>query len=312
MDDDCEVLNSNETPSIVQNLEEDDPLIAEVDIYLTRLFADQLYVFQYPLRPQHLQFDDETSFIGARLKPKNKHVELDLKFDNESNFYNRKNEENITKNWSSTPMETSENVPPIDHLTLSSTNTTLGENYKRFAVGLLTENAIHLSPVNAIFQMRPNFDVTSTHRAKALAENSTTLSDDEDETNPNPLQKQNSSATDDSATDDENSFKLVTMKFCRPEGRLERERKLRSFNYFQRSRNEERWIDFAYFTSREEESFDLRHRWSTIEYAELHRFPIRWRKTISLHDYFQLLLFNDQSFFSLSHSVESSNSIEKN
>ncbi|CAF4632507.1 unnamed protein product, partial [Rotaria magnacalcarata] len=42
MDDDCLTL--------VEDINNDeDPLIAEVDVYLTRIFADQLYLFQYPL-----------------------------------------------------------------------------------------------------------------------------------------------------------------------------------------------------------------------------------------------------------------------
>jgi len=81
MDDDCQVLVEDD---------DDDPLIAEVDIYLTRIFADQLYLFQYPLRTNNLQFENNSTLIGARLKPKNKLVQLDYVLDTQSKFHCKK------------------------------------------------------------------------------------------------------------------------------------------------------------------------------------------------------------------------------
>lgn len=52
MDDECEVLNSDKTSSIVQNLEEDDPLVAEVTnfefdrcVFLFDQFSSGRYLF---------------------------------------------------------------------------------------------------------------------------------------------------------------------------------------------------------------------------------------------------------------------------
>jgi hypothetical protein len=84
------------------------------------------------------------------------------------------------------------------------------------------------------------------------------------------------------------------MKFWRPEGRLQREKKMRSYNYFERARNEERWIDFAYYSSNEYQSIQLRNQWIIKDNIERNRLPIRWRKTLSIEDYFQLLFFNKQ------------------
>ena len=261
-----------------------------MDIYLTRLFADQLYLFQYPLRPGQIPYENTQTFVGARLKPKNKLVQLDYKLDVDSAFHCRDHEAKVAESWGSA--EPSDSVVSVDHLTFSSTNATPADNYKRFAVGAITPNGIQLSPLNAVFQLRPNFDVTSTNLTKA-----TPASDDEDETtNPShpPMNKQTSSATDDSATEEENSFKLVTMRFWRPEGRLERERKLRSYNYVERARQEERWIDLAYYSPSDPESIELRQKWTLLDQIDINRLLVRWRKTISFRDYFQLLLCNER------------------
>jgi hypothetical protein len=84
------------------------------------------------------------------------------------------------------------------------------------------------------------------------------------------------------------------MKFWRPEGRLQREKKMRSYNYIERARNEERWIDLAYYSPHELQSIELRNKWSMMDNMERNRLFIRWRKTISIQDYFQLVFFNKQ------------------
>ncbi|CAF1303239.1 unnamed protein product [Rotaria sordida] len=309
MDDDCLTLVEDIDNEQI-NEDDDDPLIAEVDIYLTRVFADQLYLFQYPLRSNHLQFENNPTFIGARLKPKNKVVQLDYVHNTQSNFYCKNNETNIIQNLisSSTTTTTSssstnEKINSIDRLTLSSTNATFGDNYKRFAVGILTPNGIQLSPLNAIFQLRPDFDSTS---SILVQQSITSIDDDDNNNNENDsnFHKQSNLQTDDTTTDEEVN-ELVTMKFWKPEGRLQREKKIRSYNYFERARNEERWIDFAYYSLNELKSIELRKKWSminnnnnnnnnNINNNEKNLLPIRWRKIISIQDYFQLLFFDKQ------------------
>ncbi|CAF3002871.1 unnamed protein product [Rotaria sp. Silwood2] len=302
MDDDCLTLTEDiDNEQNVQINEDDDPLIAEVDIYLTRIFADQLYLFQYPLRSNHLQYENDSTFISARLKPKNKLVQLDYVLNTESDFYCKNNEMNVIQNLISTPTTTTtttssssnEKINSIDRLTLSSTNETFADNYKRFAVGILTSNGIQLSPLNAIFQLRPDFDSTSSIR---IQQSVTSIDDDDGDGNESNFPKQSNSQTDDTTTDEEVN-ELVTMKFWKPEGRLQREKKMRSYNYFERARNEERWIDFAYYSLNQLESIELRKKWTIIDNNEKSLLPIRWRKTISIQDYFQLLFFDKQIIF---------------
>jgi hypothetical protein len=222
------------------------------------------------------------------MKPKNKLVQLDYVLDNQSNFHAQENEEKVTKNWTSN----NENIHSVDRLTLSSSNLTLGENHKRFAVGILTSNGIQLSPVNAIFQLRPNFDAT----VSTLAQQSTSV-DDEDIENESAFPKHTDETTTDEETNEKSSNELVTMKFWRPEGRLQREKKMRSYNYFERARHEERWIEFAYYSPNESPSIELRNQWMMKDNIEQNRWPIRWRKTVSIQDYFHLLFFDKEILF---------------
>lgn len=224
------------------------------------------------------------------MKPKNKLVELDQALGIQSEFHCTTNEPRALHNTSTGATAASH---PFDRLTLSSTNLTPGDNYKRFAVGLVTPHGIQLSPLNAVFQLRADFDSTTA----TLAQQSASLHDNNDDDEHDvSLQKQCSASTDDMTTDDEpaekNVNELVTMKFWRPEGRLQREKKLRSYNYVERARKEERWIDLAYYSPNEPQAGELFTRWMRMDSIERNRLPIRWRKTVSIQDYFQLLFFD--------------------
>ncbi len=53
--------------------EEDDPVVQEVDVFLSKRLADSLYLFQYPARPSNRHLDG-TNHLGARVKLKQSKV----------------------------------------------------------------------------------------------------------------------------------------------------------------------------------------------------------------------------------------------
>ena len=48
--------------------EEDDPVVQEVDVFLSKQLSDHLYLFQYPVRPVNMKYDD-IPHLCARVKP---------------------------------------------------------------------------------------------------------------------------------------------------------------------------------------------------------------------------------------------------
>ncbi|KAI2577604.1 RNA polymerase III subunit E [Homo sapiens] len=49
--------------------EEDDPVVQEIDVYLAKSLAEKLYLFQYPVRPASMTYDD-IPHLSAKIKPK--------------------------------------------------------------------------------------------------------------------------------------------------------------------------------------------------------------------------------------------------
>ena len=57
--------------------EEEDPVVQEVDVYLSQQLTSSLYLLQYPVRPGNMKYDD-LPHLGARIKPLQEKVTRNL------------------------------------------------------------------------------------------------------------------------------------------------------------------------------------------------------------------------------------------
>ena len=65
--------------------DEEDPVIQEIDIYVTNQLASYLYLLQFPLRSATRSYE----FAGARIKPNADKIELDIPLDTTSANYDK-------------------------------------------------------------------------------------------------------------------------------------------------------------------------------------------------------------------------------
>uniref|UniRef100_A0A8P0PLU3 RNA polymerase III subunit E n=2 Tax=Canis lupus familiaris TaxID=9615 RepID=A0A8P0PLU3_CANLF len=77
--------------------EEDDPVVQEIDVYLAKSLAEKLYLFQYPVRPASMTYDD-IPHLSAKIKPKQQKVELEMAIDTLNPNYCRSKGEQIALN----------------------------------------------------------------------------------------------------------------------------------------------------------------------------------------------------------------------
>ncbi|XP_070379767.1 DNA-directed RNA polymerase III subunit RPC5-like [Dermacentor albipictus] len=66
--------------------EDDDEVVAELDVYVSKALADRLYLVQYPQRKPGGNYDEEC--IAARVKPGQKKIELEFVSYNDDPSYN--------------------------------------------------------------------------------------------------------------------------------------------------------------------------------------------------------------------------------
>ncbi|XP_066026636.1 DNA-directed RNA polymerase III subunit RPC5-like isoform X2 [Pocillopora verrucosa] len=211
--------------------EDDDPVVAEVDVYLAQTLANNLYLFQYPVRPADITYDD-IPHIGARIKPDQQKVELELSINTSSDNYYAPRGEQIAHDVDGSALSSASegkesffSSDKMDKQVLSSSRAS--EDVSRYSVGILKGGELHLTPVHGVLQLRPSFEYLNKGEANVnQASNPTDEGDSQDE---------------------EEEAKPLTVKFARPETERAKAQRLSSFKYLEQKKAEEPWKTMEFY-----------------------------------------------------------------
>ncbi|XP_077528170.1 DNA-directed RNA polymerase III subunit RPC5-like [Haemaphysalis longicornis] len=205
-------------------VEDDDEVVEELDVYISKALADQLYLLQFPHQSTEREYADEQC-VGVRVKPKQKKVALEYALDTDDPSYDRARAEQFSENANSGDdnltgckdgtQAASSNV--MDREILTSTR--LPGTAENCAIGILRQGELHLTPLHALLQMRPGFQHLDQSGERSFASHAAT-DDDGEEVAP----------------------KLVTMRFAQGEtGRAKKARE--KFRFMQRQEESEPWVE---------------------------------------------------------------------
>ncbi|XP_041063149.1 DNA-directed RNA polymerase III subunit RPC5 isoform X1 [Carcharodon carcharias] len=208
--------------------EEDDPIIQEIDVHLAKSLAEKLYLFQYPVRPATMKYDDVTH-LSARIKPKQQKVEVEMAIDTVSPNYCRSKGEQIALNVDGTCTDDSGSTYAtklMDKQIFSSIQSAV--NTSRYAAAVYRKGELHVTPLHGILQLRPSFSyldkADAKHREREAA----------------------NEAGDSSQDEAEDDVKQITVRFSRPESEQARQRRIQSYEFLQKKQAEEPWHHLHY------------------------------------------------------------------
>uniref|UniRef100_UPI0037E74202 DNA-directed RNA polymerase III subunit RPC5 n=1 Tax=Semicossyphus pulcher TaxID=241346 RepID=UPI0037E74202 len=207
--------------------DDDDPIIEEIDVYLAKSLADKLYLFQYPVRPSTMTYDD-VNHLAARIKPKQQRVELEMAINTMSPNYCRSKGEQIALNVDGTAYDETNTYTAkmMDKQTFSSIQATT--NTSRYAAAIFRKGELHVTPLTGILQMRPSFSYLD------KADNKT-------------REREAANEGGDSSQDEaEEEVKAITVRFSRPESEQARQRRIQSYEFLQKKQAEEPWAHLHY------------------------------------------------------------------
>ncbi|XP_032359053.1 DNA-directed RNA polymerase III subunit RPC5 [Etheostoma spectabile] len=207
--------------------DDDDPIIEEIDVYLAKSLADKLYLFQYPVRPSTMTYDD-VNHLSAKIKPKQQRVELEMVIDAMSPNYCRSKGEQIALNVDGTTYDETNtySAKMMDKQTFCSIQATT--NTSRYAAAVFRKGELHVTPLTGILQMRPSFSYldkadTKTREREAANEGGDSSQDEAEE-----------------------DAKAITVRFSRPESEQARQRRIQSYEFLQKKQAEEPWVHLHY------------------------------------------------------------------
>lgn len=104
--------------------------------------------------------------MGARIKPKQNKLELDIEMNTTNDNYSKAKGEQFAINVDGKLAPNSKTDSQqkyfrsslMDKQVYSSTVCTLGQMNRLYHLGILKDDQLHLTPVHSILQMRPNFE----------------------------------------------------------------------------------------------------------------------------------------------------------
>ncbi|XP_038065974.1 DNA-directed RNA polymerase III subunit RPC5-like isoform X2 [Patiria miniata] len=224
----------------MSDMEDDDPVVDEVDVYLSKSLAENLYLFQYPVRPSGMPYDD-FEHLAARIKPKQKLVEIELGLETSNPNYDRSRGEQIAINVDgANPVGNKSYQSDVMDKQVLATSSSLSTT-SRYGVGILKDGELHLTPLHGIMQLRPSFSYLDKADMKSKVEKA---ADNEGE----------------SSQEEEEEAKPVKVQFARPESDQAKARRLASYSHHEKMLSEEMWVPLSCRSVYDERSYSEREK----------------------------------------------------
>jgi DNA-directed RNA polymerase-3 subunit RPC5 len=214
--------------------DDDDPVVQEIPVYLSKLLAEKLFLYQFPVRPRDASYDD-SKIIQSCIKPQHQEVKLEVGLDMQSSNYDKSRGEQIAWNvdgaGSKDEKKKSEEKffknDVMDKQILQSTRAL--PDTSKYAVAVYHDNELHITPLRGIVHLRPSFVYLdkSDKRAKEEA-------------------KEHGEAD---LSGEEEEAQQVTVKFAQQETERKRRARERSFGYLSQKSAEEPWFHTEFHNS---------------------------------------------------------------
>ncbi|KAH8398761.1 hypothetical protein KR222_002968 [Zaprionus bogoriensis] len=142
--------------------DEEDPVVEEIPVFLSKNLRDNLYLFQYPTKTE-LPNHDDAVVVNCCVKPLTQEVKVDFGLNIESKHFDSFKAEQFAV--ASDGKNTYGAVPPkgaerptykrgiMDKQAFTSTRSLT--DVSKYVVGIYTDKEVHLSPLASIVQLRP-------------------------------------------------------------------------------------------------------------------------------------------------------------
>ncbi|KAL1394578.1 hypothetical protein pipiens_003021 [Culex pipiens pipiens] len=217
-----QIVNAVAAPPGAVMDEEDDPVVEEIPVYLSKTLAENLYLLQYPVKASTATFDDG-QVVNSCVKPINQQIKVDYALNTASKNYDSFKGEQFAiaadgkeKDRQQKPTFRSGTMDKQSFLSSKPI-----EDVNRYMVCTLQDREIHATPLQGIASMRQMFSYFDKQDKRTKAE-----------------QK-----AEQDADADEEELKQVTVKFARTENEKVRKAREKSFNYISKLESEEPWCE---------------------------------------------------------------------
>lgn len=197
----------------------EDKVIRELDVYITD-DPPILSLLQFPLRPVYA---DTIEVEAAQLKPRCKKLELVIPFG--------------TSNFSEGDAPAGTELKQRYHSSIVAARSCL-------AAGVIKDNALHLSPIDSVLQLRPTFSTgnSSTLESGSATGETVDSATIEDELNEAGIDKKQGEQGADGGAFAAGASGIQQVQLRRKESERAQSLRLQSYSYLQSQEDQEPWV----------------------------------------------------------------------
>jgi hypothetical protein len=144
--------------------DEDDPIIKKINVYVNRVAVDvkkdsdetktsspEVYILQYPLRPEARPYGDHGQLVNVRHRSYQNTLSLEYALNDQKNQFELDDDNEASRSFDSYPKQQFLTSIPCEFPNLS------------YGIGLLRGENLYVTPVSHILQMRPDFSYLDTN-----------------------------------------------------------------------------------------------------------------------------------------------------
>lgn len=236
-------------------MHDDDPVVAEHDVYISTQLSSYLHIFQLPGNYEELEAQNPTTSATGRYKRLHKLVELETVLDTQHATYCEERGFELAEQSLAGRIKLNSSVhgdvadergKKLASLKLAGSRIALNP-HNRFFVATCIDNAIHLTPVETMIAMKPALGYLDEADAKTK-----TISKKLD-IEPNAQEK----------------LKAVQVQFKKRETEEQMAARLSSFAYLQRQVDDEPWVPLVHFLPGTNESTTVAQRLAAASSAPI-------------------------------------------
>ncbi|XP_063995031.1 DNA-directed RNA polymerase III subunit RPC5 [Diachasmimorpha longicaudata] len=206
---------------------DDDPVVKEIPVYLSKTLADKLFIFQYPIKPAKEGYDN-AEFLKTAIKPENQEVRIEVGIEPGGPNYDHRKGEQIVLNADGPLDRFAQDTKGrlfegsmMDKIVLQSSRAL--PDCSNYAVGIFQDGELHVTPLKGIVQLRPQFNYLD------MSEKNT-----------------KEDATKSAEEEPEEEARQVNVTFARQKSEWAQKRKEQSFQEHSKKSSEEKWIETSY------------------------------------------------------------------
>ncbi|XP_055700907.1 DNA-directed RNA polymerase III subunit RPC5 [Phlebotomus papatasi] len=203
-------------------MDEEDPIVEEIPVFLSKSLAENLYVFQFSTRDADYTIDC-SDVVNCCVKPHNQQAKVDFGLETKSRNYDEfrgsllavgADGKNPSRNdRPSFPSGTMDKMSFVSSKAL--------QNSGNYVIGVMQDREVHTTPLNGILQMRPSFSYFDKQDARRKAEQKTEAE----------------------LEAEEEELKQITVKFARGDSEKAKKAREKTFDFVAAREAEEPWCE---------------------------------------------------------------------